>query len=360
MHLVEQICRDSTIKALARHICKAKADGGGWAWAKGVWGSSAPLVVACLGRLLKRPILLVGAHIDNADDAQDDLDVFAGRQVELFAAWELIPKEITATDEILGQRLHLCRRLLAEEVGDLIISTSVLALLEPLPSKAALKSDSLRLRRSEEQDRDKLLAWLVRGGYERVDMAEVPGEFAVRGGIVDVFVPGWREPARVEFSGDTVESIRKVDLDTQRSRGQMAEVELAGAGYAPGPAGQERGSLLDYLPQETIIVWNEPLEISETARVFLNRVDNPDGYHRLEDIFSSANGFYQMELSRFGSGRAEEEFSLRFGSVQRFETSPGEAMRELAEMAGENDVYVYCDNPSQRQRLEEMFEAEKL
>ena len=205
MNLVEQICTDSAIQALARHISSAKEQGG-WAWAKGVWGSSAPLVVACLGKIRKRPILLVSAHIDNADNAQDDLDVFAQQNVELFPAWELIPEDITATDEVLGERLRLCRRLLSEEAGDLMISTSVLALLEPLPSLAALKSDNLSLRCSSQQNRDELLAWLVQGGYERVDMVEVAGEFAVRGGIVDVFVPGWREPARVEFSGDTVES----------------------------------------------------------------------------------------------------------------------------------------------------------
>ncbi len=359
MKLVEQICRHSAIQALAKHISSSKEQGG-WAWAKGVWGSSAPLVVACLGQLLNRPILLVGAHIDNADNAQDDLDVFSGQNVELFAAWELIPEEVTATDEILGERLRLCRRLLNEKAPNLIISTSVLALLEPLPSKAALKSDSLRLRRSSQQDRDELLAWLVQGGYERVDMVDVHGEFAVRGGIVDVFVPGWLEPVRIEFLGDTVESIRKIDLDTQRSSEQLDEVELAGAGYAQEQAGQKRGSLLDYLPPETIIIWNEPLEISETAGVFLDRVDNPQSYHQWEDIFSSATAFYQMELSRFGSGRAEEEFSLQFGSLQQFETSATQAVGELAELAQDNDVYVYCDNPSQRQRLEEMFEAQKL
>ena len=360
MNLVEQICREPTIEALARHIGKARPAKGGWAWAKGVWGSSAPLVVACLGRILKRPILLIGAHIDNADNAQDDLEVFTEQGVELFPAWELIPKEITATDEILGERLRLCRKLLGEDAGDLIISASVLALLEPLPTKAALKSNTFRLSCSEQQDRDELLEWLIEGGYERVDMVEMAGEFAVRGGIVDVFVPGWREPARVEFSGDTVESIRKVDLDTQRSSGQIDEVELAGAAYADGQAGQEQGTLFDYLPEDTIVIWNEPLEISEIARVFINRVDDPQKYYRLEDILGSANAFYQMELSRFGSGRGKEEFSLRIGSVQRFETSPAEALRELAELARENEVYVFCDNPSERQRLKEMFAAQKL
>lgn len=359
MDLVEQISHDSAIQALARHISSAK-EHTGWAHAKGVWGSSAPLVAACLGRLLKRPILFLTAHIDDADNTQDDLDVFAQQNVELFPAWELIPEETTATDEVLGERLRLCRKLLTEETSNLIISSSVLAMLEPLPSKAALKSDSLSLRCSSQQDRDQLLAWLIQGGYERTDMVEVPGEFAARGGIVDVFVPGWLEPARIEFFDDTVESIRKIDLDTQRSSGQIDEVELAGASYDQQQAPQEQGSLVDYLPPETIIIWNEPAQISETAGVFLNRVDDPHRYHQWEDLFSSAASFYQIQLSRFGSAQAEEEFSLRFGSLQRFETSPAQALPELTELAANNDVYVYCDNPSQRQRLEEMFEAQKL
>ena len=109
MQLVERICQDQTIQALARHIAGSKSPKGGWACAKGVWGSSAPLVAAALARILSRPLLFVTAHMDNADDAQDDLEVFTGHDVELFPAWELIPEEFSASDEILGQRLRLCR-----------------------------------------------------------------------------------------------------------------------------------------------------------------------------------------------------------------------------------------------------------
>jgi len=325
-----------------------------------VWGSSAPLVAAALARILKRPVLFVSAHLDNADNAQDDLEVFTGGEIELFPAWELIPAELTATDEILGERLRLCRKLQGKSPHEGIISTSGLALIQPVPSLSELKRNSLRLVRGQAHERDKLLAWLVNAGYERVDMVETPGEFAVRGGIVDVFMTGWREPVRIELADEDVESIRKIDLDTQRSCGQLDELELAGAGYAKLDAAGQKTYFFDYLSPETIIVWNEPLEISQTAKTFLNRLESPLGYHSIEEVFKAANSFYQVELTRFGSGCGAEEFPLAISSVQRFQTAVAQALEELADLAKENDVYVFCDNPSERQRLTEMFAAEGL
>ncbi|NIA08173.1 MAG: DEAD/DEAH box helicase, partial [Actinobacteria bacterium] len=270
------------------------------------------------------------------------------------------PDEFSASDEILGQRLRLCRDLLGQPSFAGIISTSGLALIQPLPSPSALKSDSRRLICSQTQDRDELLAWLVAAGYDRVDMVETPGDFAVRGGVVDVFITGWRTPARIEFVGDTIESIRSIDLDTQRSSGQLDELELSGAGCSGLNTAEQSACLFDYLPPETIIVWNEPLEIAETAKTFLNRLDSSAGYHTIEYIFRSANSFHQLDLTRFGSSTGGKEFSLPISSVQHFETDAATALRELSDLAQANDVYVFCDNPSQRQRLTEMFAAESI
>ena len=360
MRLVERICRDQTIQALARQIGTAKKSAGACTCARGMWGSAAPMVAACLSELLARPLLFVSAHIDGADDVQDDLEVFGPGPVELLPAWELIPEELNATDEILGERLRLCRALLGAQPERLIISTSILALLEPVPSKESLRSNCLCLSLSGRLDRDKLISWLTDAGYERTDMVESPGHFAVRGGIVDVFVPGWREPARIEFVADTVESIRRIDLDTQRSSSQLQRLELSGASYSHSGKAEQVGCFLDYLPGETVLILNEPAEITQIGRTFLNRLEDSGRYFGVEDIFKSANSFDLLQLSRFGSGQARKEFSLKIGSLQRFETAPAQALKELSELAEENDVHVFCDNPSERQRLKEMFQAQGL
>ena len=360
MELVERICQDPTIQALARHIPGSEKPKAPPACAKGLWGSSAPIVAAALAHTLKRPLLFVAAHMDNADDAQDDLEVFTGQSIQLFGAWELIPAEFSASDEILGSRLALCRDLLSADNTPGIISTSGLALIQPLPSPSALKSASRRLTCSADYDRDELLTWLVNAGYDRVDMVEAPGDFSVRGGVIDVFMTGQRCPVRIEFVGDTIESIRNIDLDTQRSTGQMDELELSGAGYSGMGASEQPACFLDYLPPETIIVLNEPLEIAQTAKTYLNRLDSPVGYHSIEHVFQLANTFSQIELNRFGSTAGGKEFSLPISSVQRFETSAAAALTEPAKLAEDNDVFVFCDNPSERQRLTEMFAAEAI
>src|SRR5690606_31157995 len=99
-------------------------------------------------------------------------------------------------------------------------------------------------------------------GFERVGTVEEVGQFALRGGILDVFGFGSPEPGRVEFWGDEIESIRHFDVLTQLSVGNLEELRVlpvdvrfggqAGAA-ARGPAGDERCSILDYLPPEAVV-----------------------------------------------------------------------------------------------------------
>ena len=198
----------------------------------GTWGSFAPMLAAHISRALKRPILYVNAQLDEADRTSDDLQVFTGRGAEIFPVWEGIENVADATDEIGSQRLRLALGLTQaepEELSQLIICAPIQALNQPVPSGEVLMEGGLSLDVKQTIEPELVTAWLSDNGFERVDSVDVPGQFARRGGIIDIFAPltaesagrisavGGREaePVRVEFFADMIESIRRIDLDTQ-------------------------------------------------------------------------------------------------------------------------------------------------
>ena len=150
------------------------------------------LLTAHISRTLHRPILHICPHIDDADRAFDDLKTFGAAGVELLPAWEGEEDLADATDETRSERLRIVS-LLADPNGgkyqDLVITAPVQALCQPIPKPSALRESSLELKRSEALDPEAVVEWLVQNSFERVDAVDLPGQFARRGGIIDIYAP---------------------------------------------------------------------------------------------------------------------------------------------------------------------------
>ena len=120
-----------------------------------------------------------------------------------------------------------------------IIVTTPFAICQPTVPVGVYEQSALTVRTSETHERDKLVEHLVAGGYERVTQVEAPGQFAVRGDIVDFFSPAHDQPIRIELFGDEVESIRPFDIETQRSTEKWNEcVILPAREFIVGDTGQ--------------------------------------------------------------------------------------------------------------------------
>ena len=104
--------------------------------------------------------------------------------------------------------------------------TTVNALLQKLPPPELLRAGLFAAAAGERIDREQLLACLARNGYRRSGTVVEPGEYAVRGGIIDVFPTGSEQPLRLDLFGDVLEAIRAFDPLTQRSLGKVARIEL--------------------------------------------------------------------------------------------------------------------------------------
>ena len=347
----------------------------------GVWGSSGPAIAAALARLTGRCLLLLAGHIDAADAAADDIEVFSGRPVQLFPAWEVDVGSDHLNEEVTGERLRVCN-LLAEppaersEPVDVIVAP-IMALLQPVPSPSALEAGRLDLAAGDERDIESLQTWLIDAGFERVEQVEQGGEFARRGGIVDIFPLGTSQPVRIEFFGDVIESIRCFDLDSQRSTDQLGRFIVSGvsAGLDGSPAGGGSAagatSLLSYLPGDAIVCMTAPAETIELARQLWQRSRGIAGrvakaMLEPEDVLAELEPFAMAELSAFG-GAAEGDgdaqaaraiVALGIRSLERLVIGTHEALTELTGLSATSDVWVYCENPAEQERFRDLL-AEK-
>ncbi|MBW8017041.1 MAG: transcription-repair coupling factor [Planctomycetes bacterium] len=344
----------------------------------GTWGSFAPLLAHHISSTLKRPLLYVSANIEDSDNIFDDLLVFAGKGIDIFPVWETRDKYADATDEIGAQRTKIALGLSRLKKSEpLIIATCVQALNQPVPKPGRLNESGLSLKLNATIEPELVNQWLVDNGFEHVDSVDVPGQFAHRGGIIDIFAPVTSEglnslgktaseqnrPIRVEFFGDNIESIRLVDLDTQRS-----DKDIDSAFIVP-PSGHEdlteTEMLVNLLPDDTIILLDEPVDIAEVSDTFLSRVDEPSSLYSWKQIYQAMCNYVTLEVSRFPAGGKDESISLGITSAQQFEHKGAEMWKSGKEVIDKlieessppksRDVILYCENSAEIKRVTEMI-----
>ncbi|MFE9743547.1 transcription-repair coupling factor [Saccharothrix saharensis] len=186
-----------------------------------------PLVAAALAT--SAPVLAVTATGREADDLKAVLcDLIGPEQVALFPSWETLPHErLSPRADTVGARLEVLRRLAHPGDNPLkVVITTVRSLIQPMaPGLGEL--EPVHLAVGSEHDFEALLVHLTEIAYTRVDMVEKRGEFAVRGGILDIFPPTAEHPLRVEFWGDEISEIRPFAVADQRSLPQEVDGFIA-------------------------------------------------------------------------------------------------------------------------------------
>jgi transcription-repair coupling factor (superfamily II helicase) len=246
----------------------------GVVWVEGLAGNAKWCVTAALARELDLPCLIVTASEEGAEKIAGDLPAFGFSREEV----GLYPAADAGLHDLLPENKLLASSVAPEQKG---LGRSRLAVLEALaagglrvvvaPIQAALRKTIGRLADNQRVLRagttlalDETARWLASVGYERAQLVEAPGQFAVRGGILDIFPATRSQPVRVELFGDEIESLREFDLTTQRSTRETPELtlvpaaeDLEGATAGGGPA----HTLLDHMPEGTLLVLDEPNHI---------------------------------------------------------------------------------------------------
>ncbi len=183
-----------------------------------------PLVAASVAKRAGRPVLAVTATTREAEDLAAALRCLVPSETVVeFPAWETLPHErLSPRPDTVGRRLAVLRRLAHPRADDpsagpvQVVVAPIRSVLQPLVAGLA-DLEPVALTSGQDAELDDVVDALAAAAYTRVDLVEKRGEFAVRGGILDVFPPTEEHPLRVEFWGDTVEEIRYFKVADQRS-----------------------------------------------------------------------------------------------------------------------------------------------
>ena len=214
-----------------------------------------------------------------------------GLSVLVFPGWDCLPYDrVSPKPEIAAQRMTVLAALAGKSKGPRVIVTTVSAALQRVPPRAAVESASFRAAKGETVRLDDLLKFLERNGFSRASSVVEPGDFAVRGGIVDIYPPGEANPLRLDLFGDTLESIRTFEAESQKSVGEIERVVLTPVSEVPLDAASIQRFRAGYLATFGAVLNDDPLYEAVSAGRKHAGMEHwlPLFHERLETLFDYA------------------------------------------------------------------------
>ena len=190
-------------------------------------GFDARLLARELGR--GKPVIHVARDDKRAEAMRAALAVMAPEAVVLeFPAWDCLPYDrVSPNPEITARRMATLATLADGLAGPFVLLTTLNAATQRVPSRDVVRASSFRARVGDRVDEARLKGFLARMGFSPVSTVAEPGDYALRGGIVDIFPPGPSGPIRLDFFGDVLDGARRFDPETQRTTEKLTSVDFA-------------------------------------------------------------------------------------------------------------------------------------
>ena len=154
----------------------------------------------------------------------------AGFKVLEFPAWDCLPYDrVSPSLTIVSKRISTLSKLTREQVNPFVVLTTVAAITQKTQSIKTIKETVFNLNVGKQLNIDNLMVYLVRMGFSKCSTVMEPGDYSLRGGIIDIFPPSHKKPIRLDLFGDTLETIRSFDQNTQIGKDQVKSVTLTPA-----------------------------------------------------------------------------------------------------------------------------------
>ncbi len=250
------------------------------------------------------------------------IDALFFPEIELPAIKESVPDP-----EIVAERLEVLQRVAEGKRAVVVLTES--SLEDAVPTAQALRKQTLVLRRNDRLDRDALCEGLVKSGYEKSSQVTTRGQFAVRGGILDIFSWHHSLPVRIELFADEIESIREFELDDQTSIQTLDRCELL-----IGDPEQRNVGLRDYIRKADVMIGIES-ELDELGIRITSGATAGDGAEDYRTAFFGT-GFQDFEAGDFLVEESKREMALR----------------QLRAWTGEHwRLFAVCHNEGEIERL---------
>ncbi|HNC93943.1 MAG TPA: transcription-repair coupling factor, partial [Solirubrobacterales bacterium] len=359
---IDLLLEDEQISRLSAEVREAVAGSAGTTVRAEVSATLRPALIAAMLEddfgLEDRPALIVTPDDRSAREMAAALGAFLGdRMVRSYPSRGTgYASQVTPPPHLTGLRIDALDSFGREEAHPPVVVASAIALAESVPD-ASLRPAGFRLTVGEEHDPSQVAADLVAAGYERVDQVQERGQFAVRGGILDVFSATEDRATRVDFFGDEIESMRWFSTFTQRSLGQAESIELSPAAELDAEhremaeliiaeARENETDLdltealpldhfrapLDLIPDSTAVILTADEEIEPALKDHWEDVTTAmhadDARHLYEDVAGPLNQRASLILVRPGEG----EGALRAMSAETPARNLKEAEAELRKL----------------------------
>jgi len=305
----------------------------------GLSGSQKSALLAAIQPEFPQGCLFLTYDSLEAKKIYEDLTAFLGERVYLLPEIEL-----NARREV-GQEFTVafCGVLDKMLAGEQIVVVGAANLLQlTLPSLAEQKK--LKLSLGEPVDLTAFLRELAAVGYQREEMTEQPGQFSVRGGIVDFFPYSFNRPVRLEFFADQVDSIREYDPLTQRSSKKLTQLEI----HLLGPNSLWRtgeGSILDYLGEKGVLLVDEPWRCWENEEEIKGKI---------------FNSLQQKLFFAFLGGKMPQgsETNFKMSSLAGFQQKLELFLQQIKEWRRKNIIFLLASTKERAKRLKEILHQE--
>ena len=350
---------------------------------KGLHCSSAPLLFCSVARSVGRSCILIVLN-DQEEAAyfyHDMVQTIGDENVLYFPSAYRRAAKYGQKDDASGiLRTEVLSRITTVEPGGetLVIVSSPDALAETVVSKQSLEDRSVQLSVGQTIDRDELQERLYNLGFQRVDYVYEPGQYALRGSILDVFSFSSEYPLRIDFFGDDIDSIRQFSVETQLSTEKRDSVVIVPD--MNGGAGVEQVSLLDFLPQDTVLAVKDMLLTADRIGAVGHEVADQESLAaRMRQLDAGKDGTEQtapdmpnLITSQDFLRKTTEFRTVEFGNkptgvpgaVIEFGTEPQPLFHKNFDLVSQTltdyivkgyRIYILTDNPKQGERLEAIF-----
>jgi len=308
----------------------------------GINGSLPGYITSFLYEKFFKKIIICSTDSSKLFKLKDDINLILGNDtasIYLGKYDEEYESEITPLSAAL-------KKLSSDEKYILLFDPSVFQ--KPILSEQSFKSQIISLAKNSDYNFEELILKLKEFNFVRKNIVEEENDFAVRGGIIDIFPENLSQPVRIEFFGNTIESIREFDLVTQRSISQIENVEILPSLEQINAFQDASEKLIDYVKDDTLILIDEPdLVKNEYAETFQN-------------LLKFRNSFFSLfPLQKAESLSRQNLLEINFGSKSQpaFHSNIKLLYANLKELNIQNyDVYITASDDYQSKRFRELIE----
>ena len=336
-------------------------------------GSSMSFVISETFKKDDKSYLLIFNDKEEAAYHLNDLEqLLTQKRVLFYPGSYRRPYQIEETDNAnVLMRSEVLNRINSRKKPTIIVSYPE-ALFEKVVTKKDLERNTLKLSVSESVSLDFVNEILFEYNFNRVDFVTEPGDFSVRGGIIDVFSFSNDEPFRIEFFGDEIDSIRTFDVETQLSKEKLRKASIM-SNVENKTLQEKRESFLQYIASNTVIfLKNKDLLIGKLDKLFsraesaFSELSKELNHAKPIDLFCNGS-FIQNQLSNFRVA-SFETYTSGDSPIIDFITKAQPSFNKQFDLLIENlneyhtkgfTNYIFCANEQQAQRFHDIFEDAK-